>query len=342
MKLNITKYFLILIATISTLGATAQDASINILAQNSGLVAVGSQIFIQVDITNNSTTGTVVANKLRPAISVPVSLASIPASGHQMPTGWTMTAPSGGVIRFTNTTDPLPPSTTRTILVAITGATVGTGSVIGNLTFVGPAPTGDIGANNTSNTGFEVTNSTPVTLIDFKATLLNCQPTLKWTTETETNSDRFEIERGNANNTGWTTVGSVAAGGFTTAKSSYSFADANLNTTAKKILYRLKMVDKDGRFQYSPVLPVSLNCNTVSISAFPNPVQDGKLYVSLTGATGQTVAILRTLAGQTVSSINLANGTNAVNVSGIANGIYILEVTDGSGISKKTKLIVNQ
>lgn len=345
MKLKITKYFLLLIAATFTLGGIkAQDASINILAGNGGIVATGQTFLLRVDITNNSATGTVVQNKLRPQISVPASISSISltASDHTLPAGWTITSNSGTVIRITNTTDPLPAGVTRTAFITVTGTAVGTGSIIGNLTFVGAAPTGDLGANNSSSAGIEVTNPTPVTLTDFKVSLLNCQPVVKWATETETNSDRFEIERGNANNTGWTTVGTVAAGGFTTSKSTYSFADANLNTTAKKILYRLKMVDKDGRYQYSPVLPVSLNCNTVSISVFPNPVQQGKVYISLTGSTGQTMAILRSPAGQTVSSITLTNGTNMLDVSGIANGIYIVEVADESGMRKITKLLVQQ
>lgn len=345
MKLNITKYIFLLLTGVLALGAaTAQDASINILAGNAGVVANGQTFQLRVDVTNNDATGTVAQNKLRPQISVPASISTISAtaSDHILPTGWTITSNSGSVIRITNTTDPIPAGATRTAYITVRGTAIGTGSIIANLTFVGAAPTGDIGANNSSSTGIEVTNPTPVSLSNFTASLNNCQPFLKWTTETESNSEKFEIERGNANNTGWTTVGTVAAGGFTTSKSTYSFADANLNTTVKKILYRLKMVDKDGRYQYSPVLPVLLTCTAVNVSVFPNPVQQGKVYISLTGSTGQTTAILRSPAGQTVSSIVLTNGTNVLDVSGVANGIYLLEVIDENGLRKITKLLVQQ
>lgn len=160
--MKLLKLFILFLATTFVYkGATAQDASINILAQNSGVVTVGGQIFLQVDVTNNSTTGTVIANKLRPAISVPASIASIPATGHVLPSGWTIFSNASGVIRITNTTDPIPPSTTRTILIALQGTAVGSGSIIGNLTFVGPAPTGDIGANNSSSTGLTVNAGAP-------------------------------------------------------------------------------------------------------------------------------------------------------------------------------------
>jgi hypothetical protein len=153
-------FVLFLVATFVYKGATAQDVSINLLAQSGGVVTVGTQIFVQVDVTNNSATGTVVANKVRPAISVP-SIASIPTTGHVLPAGWTIFSNTAGVIRVTNTTDPIPAGVTRTLLIAIQGATVGGGSIIGNLTFVGPAPTGDIGANNTSSTGLTVNAGAP-------------------------------------------------------------------------------------------------------------------------------------------------------------------------------------
>lgn len=140
-------------------GAAAQDASINLLAGSGGVVSVGGQLFLQVDVTNNDATGTIVANKVRPQISVPAGISIIPATGHTLPSGWTITSNTGSVIRITNTTDPIPPLTTRTSLIAIQGTAVGNGSIIGNLTFVGAAPTGDNTANNTSSAGLTVNAS---------------------------------------------------------------------------------------------------------------------------------------------------------------------------------------
>jgi hypothetical protein len=88
MKLNITKYFLLLIAATFTLGGImAQDASINILAGNGGIVATGQTFLLRVDVTNNSATGTVVQNKLRPQISVPASISSTGRMDHYLQLG---------------------------------------------------------------------------------------------------------------------------------------------------------------------------------------------------------------------------------------------------------------
>ncbi len=100
------------------------------------------------------------------------------------------------------------------------------------------------------------------------------------------------------------------------------------------------MIDKDGRFEYSYVLPVSINCNTSTISVFPNPVQDGRVYVSLTGLKGNATATLLSLTGQVISKNTLANGTNTLDVSKLAAGLYILNVSDAEGTNKKVKLNV--
>jgi large repetitive protein len=150
---------LLLMAAFVSKRTIAQDPSINILAGGGGIVTVGNSVFLQVDVTNNDATGTIVANKLRPQISAPTGISSIStvAGDHQLPAGWTITSNTGSVIRITNTTDPIPAGVTRTALIRILGGpSTGAGSIIANLTFVGAAPAGDIGANNSSSTGLTV------------------------------------------------------------------------------------------------------------------------------------------------------------------------------------------
>jgi hypothetical protein len=342
--MKLLKLILFSFAIFFTCTCAAQDASINILAGGSGVITIGGSIFLQVDVTNNDATGTVVANKVRPQISVPAGISSISliAADHTLPAGWIITSNSGSVIRITNTSDPIPAGVTRTSFIKILGGpTSGSGTILANLTFVGAAPAGDNTANNSSSSGI-TTSAVPVTLTDFNAALVNCQPLLKWVTETETNSDRFEMERSYPGNATWTLIGTIAAAGNTTRKTEYNFADRTVNNASEKVLYRLKMIDKDGKYKYSPVLPVSINCNTSKITVFPNPVQDGRLYISLTSAKGQTEAVLLNLSGQIILKNAVTNGTNKIDVSAIANGVYILNVTDAgiNGISKKVKVLI--
>jgi len=178
----------------------------------------------------------------------------------------------------------------------------------------------------------------PVTLSGFNAVLVNCQPSLKWATEGELNSEKFEIERSNQKAVNWRKIGEVAAQGTSTIKTKYNFTDNNI--TSEKVLYRLKIIDKDGRYKYSQALPVTVNCKTMQLTVFPNPVQIGQLYVSLTGTKGNTQARLLSSTGQEIFKANINNGTNSFNVSKIASGAYVLSVEDTNGFSKKIKVLI--
>ncbi len=331
---------LLFVSVFVFVGVSAQDPSLNIVLGSSGVVNVGGTIFLQIDVTNNSASGTIVANKVRPQISVPANISFIPVSGHNLPAGWTITSNNGSVIRITNTTDPIPAGTTRTAFIAVEGTADGGGSILGNLTFNGPAPSGDNTANNTSSAGLTVTNTTPVTLTNFNASLVNCQPVLNWITETEINSDRFEIERGSTDNSNWKLMGTVTAKGNSNAKAIYNFIDKNLPVTSAKVLYRLKMIDRDGAYKYSKILPVFINCKTTQVYAYPNPVKNGRLYVSLTGANGYAEATLTAMSGQVVLKSKISNGTSDLNTSTIAPGEYILTIKDANGYDKKIKVLI--
>ena len=175
----------------------------------------------------------------------------------------------------------------------------------------------------------------PVTLLNFAVSLVNCKPTINWVTEAEINSDRFEIERANQNTTDWLKVGTATAQGNSAIKNKYNFNDNTVLASTPRVLYRLKMIDKDGKYKYSPVLPVFINCKTTQVNIYPNPVQNGLLNVNLISIDSKgSEAILVNAVGQVVLKMNLKNGFNTVNVSNIASGEYVLKVNAVNGVSK--------
>jgi hypothetical protein len=345
---------LLILFSASLLGATnasgQANAYIQVLTLNSGNVNLGQTGDIQVTVGNTGPTNNIAANNVRTQVSVPNALVSLLPNAQQtgIPAGWVITSNNGTTIQLCNGSDVIAPGTQRNGIIKIQGNTIGGPlTVSGGLTFrsgTNCAAPGTLAGNNTADdngtSSVTVVNPVPVTLTDFNALLVNCEPTLNWTTETEINSDRFELERTNVNATNWLTVGTVQARGYATIRSKYNFTDRDLTTTTEKVLYRLKMIDKDGSYQYSAILPVTINCNTPKISIFPNPVQNGKLYISLTGAKPNTEATLLTLNGQIISKTMLANGTNLLNVAGVAGGVYILSVNDENGISQKMKVLI--
>jgi hypothetical protein len=98
-------------------------------------------------------------------------------------------------------------------------------------------------------------NPLPVELTSFMADSKGRTINLKWTTATEVNTLRFEIQRTyvtNQVNGNWITIGTINAHVNSSSPNNYSFTDKNQE--AGKYNYRLKIVDKNGSFKLTEVI----------------------------------------------------------------------------------------
>jgi len=138
---------------------------INVLPSNSGIVTTGGVIDIVVTIGNSGPSSTIAQAKLRPIIQVPASVAFL-ANAQQvgLPTGWTILSNTGTQLRLCNSTDPIPVSTSRTIILKVQGVTVtGPQTFSGNINFgngttcaPGPTVAGDLTTDNSATSTIEV------------------------------------------------------------------------------------------------------------------------------------------------------------------------------------------
>ena len=338
---------LLALATICSLKASSQNVSLNLLTQNSGLVSVGGNVFLEVSVCNTDATLSVPVYKLRPQISVPAAIASIPSTGHQLPTGWNIVSNTGSVVRLTNGTDQIPANTCRTILVQVQGNSLGGPSTIsGNMLFSngsapgsasGSATPGDNPSDNSSTSTIEVVTTTPVELSKFNVSIQQCKPVLNWQTRFEQNSYSFEIQRNNSTSERiWESIGSIAAVGNSNSLRTYSFTDNSLFNVNEKVQYRLKMIDRDGRFTYSNIVVQTLRCGPRFINIYPNPVQDNWLQINLSGVDNHTEVRLLNLQGQLLRTLRLKNGVSTIEVGNLPSGTYFLHLMDetGSGVRK--------
>ncbi|MEJ0101382.1 MAG: hypothetical protein WDO19_01995 [Bacteroidota bacterium] len=105
---------------------------------------------------------------------------------------------------------------------------------------------------------YTITTSTvlPVKLAAWEATPLPGKVQLEWTTATETNTSHFVIERSVDGNI-FTPVAEIPANHNSQAAIQYSKEDTD--PLPGKSYYRLKMVDLDGKFEYSVIRVVLLN-----------------------------------------------------------------------------------
>jgi molybdopterin-binding protein len=110
--------------------AASQNVMINILTQKSGVVRRGGTVFLEVTINNTDPANHVGIYKLKAQISVPSVIASIPATGHVLPTGWIITGNSGSTINLSNGKDMIAAFDARTLLIAIEGKAAGGPSTV--------------------------------------------------------------------------------------------------------------------------------------------------------------------------------------------------------------------
>jgi hypothetical protein len=149
----------------------------------------------------------------------------------------------------------------------------------------------------------------PVELNAFTAAPSGRDINLKWETETEVSSYGFEVERSEINpkseirNPQFIKIGFVAGHGNSNSPKQYSFTDNNLNSG--KYIYRLKMVDNDGSYEYSPEVESEIGTpkDYLLSQNYPNPFNpttkieyqlplESNVTIELYNITGERVDVL--------------------------------------------------
>ncbi|MGH2552721.1 MAG: S8 family serine peptidase, partial [Chitinophagaceae bacterium] len=111
-----------------------------------------------------------------------------------------------------------------------------------------------------NNGGLNKNTPLPVQLINFMARKKNGKDVIaEWATASEFNVNRFEVELARGNSAylqnQFIKIGEVVSIGNTSTEQHYSFIDIETNKSGVRY-YRLKIIDNDGRFSYSPIRPV--------------------------------------------------------------------------------------
>ena len=165
-------------------------------------------------------------------------------------------------------------------------------------------------------------NPLPVELTTFTAMAQNHAVRLQWTTASEKNTARFDAER-SLDGTAFDRLGTVAAAGSTTTAKEYTWTDAQLPAGTTTLYYRLKQVDLDGTFSYSPVRSVRLREAAEGLALYPNPAT---ARTTLTGTPpGALVQVFDALGRVVTSATADAAGTAALALpAGLATGVYVV------------------
>lgn len=173
----------------------------------------------------------------------------------------------------------------------------------------------------------------PVELLDLGVERTASGNRVHWETASETNSDYFDVERSH-DGQDYKQIGRVAAAGNTNAPRSYAFIDPYNGDG----YYRLKQVDFDGQFEYfGPVVIVSDNSGLVVHQPYPNPLNDGLLFVDLELPVGITVKTTVTdMTGRTLLEVTerLERGPQQIqlDLSALAPGSYEIQLSDDNAV----------
>ncbi len=121
--------------------------------------------------------------------------------------------------------------------------------------------------------GVAMNSPLPVELLNFSVSKNRGTALLKWETASELNSAYFQIQlaegRNNLRDNNFKSIGSIAAKGNSDFLNKYEFIDQAPNKVGERY-YRLKIVDQDGSYEYSPIRLLDFG-NVFSVSIYPNP-----------------------------------------------------------------------
>ncbi len=166
-------------------------------------------------------------------------------------------------------------------------------------------------------------NPLPVVLVDFTAQAQGTGVNLAWRTASEAGSDRFDLER-SLDGTTFAKLGTIAAHGTTSQAHAYAFRDTQLPAGAGTLYYRLRQVDRDGTFSFSPVRSVGYGgAGSAALVLAPNPTPRA---ATLSGAPALVaVQVLDALGRVVYATTTAADGTAPLNLpAGLPGGVYIV------------------
>ena len=159
---------------------------------------------------------------------------------------------------------------------------------------------------------------------------------LQWITTLETNTKYFVVER-TTNFMNYQVIDTVYAENNAEYTETYSTVDRHANKSMN--YYRLRIVDRDGRTSYSPVVAIRF-MNTKAPLMYPNPATGFVKIIQ--GTEPIRLVTIVDIMGRTVKRV--ANKTSDSQITiptwAMANGLYFVEIRTAQS-SFKTKLVVH-
>lgn len=180
-------------------------------------------------------------------------------------------------------------------------------------------------------------NPLPIELLYFDAVADDEVVRTSWSTASELNNDRFEVER-SADGHSFVTIGTVDGAGNSMSTLNYTFIDdAPLPGLS---YYRLTQVDHDGTSTSSEVVAVTRPGNAADLSIWPNPARD---VLNVMAGNGPQVigAQVHDASGRLVQDRGFptASGTAQLDLNDVPSGVLFLSVRFADGTVQQQRFL---
>lgn len=181
----------------------------------------------------------------------------------------------------------------------------------------------------------------PIVMTPLKAAYVNGVSHLTWSSLQEQNTSYFEIQKSN-DGVNFDHLSDLPAKGSSDVVVNYSFDDIKANAGIN--YYRLKLMDRDGQYQYSNIAAVNVNIKGIHITGiYPAPfINKINVTVSSETKTQATLSLFDNagkLLGMQQHMVNKGiNNLVMGDLDKLAKGFYTMRIQVGSEITVK-KLI---
>ncbi len=188
------------------------------------------------------------------------------------------------------------------------------------------------------------TNSTlPVELVYLQAVQVENSVQLKWQTASEENNSHFEIERSIGSAMNFEQIGLIEGNGTIETPQTYQYIDDVVPVKNQNLYYRLKQIDYDGSYEFSPVVKASIDYKAkteTSWAVYPNPYRQGRLSITLLDPSllthDQHTFSLHNMYGELKVKVkdSISRGASSIESFLVTapKGIYILQIKSGQQI----------
>ena len=183
----------------------------------------------------------------------------------------------------------------------------------------------------TAQTVAVASTALPVQLTDFSVSVCNeTSVCLTWQTGSEANNNKFLVQR-SQDGKRFETIGTVKGAGNSLTRQFYSFTDSDPQEGFN--YYRLKQVDFDGKYEYSPIEVVYVgDQRSNSVNIFPNATSK-ELNIVMNGEASNIFINILDYNGKVVLSVNEKYvDKTTLDISHLPQGNYLVFIKTGNQI----------